>query len=170
MLGAIWAQSADGVIGDGTGMPWHIPEDLAHFKKTTLDHPVIMGRHTWFSLSERFRPLPGRQNLIVSSRAPGEWSAGAEVISLSEVADYSGWIMGGGQLYAATLDQVDRLEVTVIEAELAGLIDDPVYAPAIPAEFERTEVAGPLSSAKGSVEGIAGEVTYRFETYLRKDD
>ena len=50
MLGAIWAQSLDGVIGDGAGMPWHIPEDLTHFREITTGHPVLMGRRTWLSL------------------------------------------------------------------------------------------------------------------------
>ncbi|WP_236630246.1 dihydrofolate reductase [Corynebacterium atypicum] len=70
----------DGVIGDGQSMPWHIPEDMAHFKEVTMSAPVVMGRKTWESLPERFRPLPGRRNVVVSSRRPGEWSLGAEVI------------------------------------------------------------------------------------------
>ena len=65
-VGMIWAQTPDRVIGrDGT-MPWHLPEDLAHFKEHTLGHPVIMGRRTWESFPERFRPLPGRTNIVVS--------------------------------------------------------------------------------------------------------
>lgn len=77
MLGAIWAQSLDGVIGDGAGMPWHLPEDLKHFKEITFGHPIIMGRRTWEALP--MRPLPGRPNHVVSSREAGTWSNGAFV-------------------------------------------------------------------------------------------
>lgn len=58
MLGAIWAQSLDGIIGDGAQMPWHVPEDLKHFKEVTMGAPVIMGRKTWESLNPKFRPCP----------------------------------------------------------------------------------------------------------------
>lgn len=76
-LGAIWAQSLDGIIGDGAGMPWHLPEDLKHFKETTLGSPIIMGRRTWESLP--VKPLPGRKNIVLSSREDDEWSDGASV-------------------------------------------------------------------------------------------
>ena len=74
-VGMIWAQTPDRVIGrDGT-MPWHLPEDLAHFKEHTLGHPVIMGRRTWESFPERFRPLPGRTNIVITS-SPGRVARG----------------------------------------------------------------------------------------------
>ena len=60
----------NGVIGRGNALLWHLPEDLAHFRATTRCHPVIMGRKTWDSLPARFRPLPGRRNLVVT-RNPG---------------------------------------------------------------------------------------------------
>ena len=72
MLGAIWAQSVDGIIGDGEDMPWHLPEDLKHFKDTTSGHPIIMGRRTWESLP--FKPLPNRKNIVLSSREAGALS------------------------------------------------------------------------------------------------
>jgi dihydrofolate reductase len=59
-IGLIYARARNGVIGRDGVMPWHLPEDLAHFKRTTLSHPVVMGRKTWDSLPARFRPLPGR--------------------------------------------------------------------------------------------------------------
>ena len=99
MLRAIWAQNLMGLIGDGKSMPWHVPEDLQHFKKLTLGSPIIMGRRTWESLP--VRPLPGRKNLVLSRRTPGKWSNGASVIaSVPE----SGWVIGGGVVYAATID------------------------------------------------------------------
>ena len=83
-LGLIWAQARGGVIGAGGTMPWHLPEDLAHFRAATMGAPVIMGRRTWESFPDRFRPLPGRRNIVVT-RDP-EWvDAGAEAVgSLDE--------------------------------------------------------------------------------------
>ncbi len=76
VIGAIWAQTTNGVIGRDGGMPWSLPEDMAFFRRTTTGHPVIMGRRTWESLPERFRPLPGRTNIVVTS-APERVAAGA---------------------------------------------------------------------------------------------
>jgi len=72
-LHLIFARAANGVIGVRGSLPWHLPEDLAHFKRTTLGSPVIMGRKTWDSLPARFRPLPGRVNIVVTRQA--DWSA-----------------------------------------------------------------------------------------------
>lgn len=66
VLGAIWAQTDKGVIGRNGTMPWHVPEDLKHFQRTTAGKPVIMGRRTWESLPDAYKPLPGRINIIVS--------------------------------------------------------------------------------------------------------
>src|SRR5690606_18681852 len=77
-VGLIWAESIGGVIGYQGAMPWHLPEDLAHFKDLTMGSPVIMGRKSWDALPERFRPLPGRQNIVVTRQA--DWQAdGADV-------------------------------------------------------------------------------------------
>ena len=65
-LHLIYARARNGTIGLKGQMPWHLPEDLAHLKKTTLGCPVIMGRKTWDSIPAKFRPLPGRQNIIVT--------------------------------------------------------------------------------------------------------
>ena len=76
-VGLIWAQAEGAVIGRDGGMPWHVPEDLAHFKALTLGSPVVMGRGTWDSLDPRWRPLPGRRNIVITRRS--DWSAdGAE--------------------------------------------------------------------------------------------
>lgn len=71
ILGAIWAQTDKGVIGRNGTMPWHVPEDLKHFQRTTVGKPVIMGRRTWESLPETYKPLPGRVNIIVSRSVSG---------------------------------------------------------------------------------------------------
>ena len=133
MLGAIWAQSLDGVIGDGTDMPWDVPEDLKFFKEVTMGHPVIMGRKTWESLP--FKPLPGRPNYVLTSREPGAWSDGAIVSAALPDLQSDAWIIGGGQIYAATLDQVDVVELTLIDAHVAPSLPHPVYAPRLGAEF-----------------------------------
>lgn len=84
-VGMIWAEARGGAIGrDGT-MPWHLPEDLAHFKHTTWGAPVIMGRRTWESLPERFRPLPGRENVVVT-RAGDLETPGATAVASLEAA------------------------------------------------------------------------------------
>ena len=72
-IGLIWAQARGRVIGKGGVMPWHLPEDLAHFKRVTLNHPVIMGRKTWDSIPPKFRPLPGRTNIVVTRQS--DWQA-----------------------------------------------------------------------------------------------
>lgn len=84
-LGMIWAEARGGAIGRAGDMPWHLPEDLAHFKRSTLGDPVVMGRRTWESLPERFRPLPGRANIVVS-RDPAFTADGATVASSLEAA------------------------------------------------------------------------------------
>lgn len=70
-LGAIWVQTDKGVIGRNGTMPWHVPEDLKHFQRTTAGKPVIMGRRTWESLPETYKPLPGRVNIIVTRSVNG---------------------------------------------------------------------------------------------------
>ncbi|MEU0881500.1 dihydrofolate reductase [Lentzea sp. NPDC005914] len=130
MIGLIWAQAPNGVIGrDGT-MPWHIPEDMKHFREITAGAAVLMGRRTWESLPPRFRPLPGRRNLVLS-RTPQE---GAETFSSLEkaLADVTGdlWVMGGSAVYEATLPFADRVEVT----EIREVFEGDTYAPKIDRE------------------------------------
>lgn len=178
MLGAIWAQSLDGVIGDGVVMPWHVPEDLKHFKEVTMGAPVIMGRKTWESLNPKFRPLPGRENIVLSSRAPGEWSAGATVVdsidAALETAPGDAWIIGGGQLYNSALDRVDTIELTLMGVQVGDAYgDDAVHAPSVPDEFSLSADSDWLTSASGHLT-IPGKppselpMKYRFLTYDRK--
>lgn len=133
MLGAIWAQSLDRVIGTGTDMPWDVPEDLKFFKEVTMGHPVIMGRKTWESLP--FKPLPGRANHVLSSREPGRWSDGAFVSTDLPDLETDAWIMGGGQIYEATLDLVDVVALTLIDVHVAHSLPNPVFAPHLGPEF-----------------------------------
>lgn len=119
-----------GVIGDGTSIPWHIPEDLAFFRDLTMGHPVVMGRRTWDSLPERFRPLPGRRNIVVTRN--GSWAAdGAERAgSLTEalrLADGAPevFVIGGAEIFAAALPVADRLALTEIELDVEGEVRFP---------------------------------------------
>ncbi len=82
-LGLVWAQSTSGVIGRDGGIPWHVPEDMAHFKQLTAGCTVVMGRRTWESLPARFRPLPGRRNVVLT-RQSGYRAEGAEVVEVGE--------------------------------------------------------------------------------------
>jgi dihydrofolate reductase len=125
----IWAEARDGVIGADGGLPWHLPEDLRLFRERTTGATVVMGRRTWDSLPARFRPLPGRTNVVLTSD-PG-WSAeGARRAgSVAEVlADHDGvWVIGGGTVYGAFLPHAQRLVVTHVDV----LIDGDTWAPAI---------------------------------------
>ena len=123
-LTVIAAVARNGVIGRDNALPWHLPADLKRFKALTTGHAVIMGRKTWESLPEKFRPLPGRQNIVVTRNA-GYAAAGATVVnSLADaVAAASGseaFVIGGAELYAAALPHADRLELTEIDADYAG--------------------------------------------------
>jgi len=116
------ARARNGVIGARGGLPWHLPEDLAFFKRTTMGHPIVMGRKTWESIG---RPLPGRRSVVVT-RDRGYAAAGADIVhSLDEaIARYADtdeiFVIGGAQLYAAALPRADRLLLTEIHAEFPG--------------------------------------------------
>jgi dihydrofolate reductase len=122
-VGLIWAQAEGGVIGREGAMPWHVPEDMAHFAAVTAGHPVIMGRKTWDSLPEKFRPLPGRRNIVITRQS--EWQAeGAERAGSLDDAlarlDGRVWVMGGAQIYREALDAADLLEVTELDLTTTG--------------------------------------------------
>ena len=174
VLGAIWAQSLDGIIGDGVGMPWHVPEDLAHFREVTHGHPVIMGRRTWLSLPERFRPLPGRENIILSTREPGGWSAGGTVVDTLPLIDApQAWILGGGQVYSATVADCDVLVVTLIGVQIGDALGErAVRAPEIPADFGLVSDTDWLVSDTGRLtlgdEPSDLHLRHRFLRYGRK--
>lgn len=129
LLTAIVAMTPSRVIGNGGGLPWHLPEDLAFFKRTTLDHPVVMGRTTYDSIG---RPLPRRRNIVLT-RNPA-WSApGVEVIhGPEELADLSGlgprvFIIGGAAVYQALLPRLDEILVSHLAAEYPGDTRFPEY-------------------------------------------
>ena len=127
----IAAVARNGVIGRDNGLVWHDPVDAKHFRTTTMGCPVIMGRKTWDSLPAKFRPLPGRRNVVVTRQPAWADSAaaqGAQVVhsldaALLAVADTEAprvFVMGGGALYALALPHADVLELTEIDADLDG--------------------------------------------------
>lgn len=161
-LSLIWAEAHDRVIGASGGMPWHVPEDLAHFKELTLGDTVVMGRKTWDALDPRFRPLPGRRNIVVT-RDP-EWTAdGAEVVhSLDDALAPAPtphpdpiWVIGGAELFAATIDRADRLEVTELDLD----VDGDTFAPPISSGW-RVDSEGEWQESRSGIR-------YRFLRYAR---
>ena len=123
------AVAANGVIGANGRLPWHLPEDLRHFKSLTLGHPVIMGRRTWESLG---RALPGRENIVVT-RAPGYEAPGASVAGSLDAAlalcagEPTAFVIGGGELYAEALAVADGLVLTEIQRDYPGDARFPDY-------------------------------------------
>jgi len=124
-LHLIYARARNNVIGLKGDLPWHLPEDLAHFKRTTLGQPVVMGRVTWESIPEKFRPLPGRSNVVVS-RQTDYPATGATVVNSLEAAmalfpaEQVVWLIGGAQLYAQGLPLASQVVVTEIDADFEG--------------------------------------------------
>ncbi len=121
-LSVIAAVAANGVIGRNNDLPWHLPADLAHFKRITLGKPILMGRRTWESLPGL---LPHRNHIVVS-RSPGYEAEGAMVASsLDEALAWvngveEALIIGGAQLYAQALPIASRLYLTKIDAAIDG--------------------------------------------------
>ena len=156
----IWAQGRGRVIGIAGRLPWHLPEDLALFRRLTSGSTVVMGRRTWESLPERFRPLPGRTNVVLTTDR--SWSAdGADrASSVAEVLDRAGplWVIGGGAVYAALLAHADRLVVTDVDVD----VDGDTWAPPIGPEWT-PEARDPAEGWHASSSGPRYAVT----TYAR---
>lgn len=158
-LNLIYARARNGVIGRDNQLPWHLPEDLAHFKRTTLGCPVIMGRKTWDSLPPRFRPLPGRLNIVVTRDKA--WQAdGARVAhSLEEARDLcppdtDTWVIGGAQIYAQALPLASSAVVTEIAQDFEG----DAFAPALGTGWQESNRESHVS---------ASGLPFDFVTYTR---
>jgi len=138
------AVAANRVIGANGKLPWHLPEDLKHFKTLTLGHPVVMGRKTWESLG---KALPGRENIVVT-RAPGYEAPGASVASSLDAAlalcagEPTVFVIGGGELYAEALSVADGLLLTEIQRDYAGDARFPAYDRAAWRETQRKPHTG----------------------------
>lgn len=154
------AYSRNRVIGRDNALPWRLPSDLAHFKRTTLGHPIVMGRNTWESLG---RPLPGRPNLVVSRNLAYQ-PEGATTFSTLEgalaacgTADKA-CIIGGEQLFRHALELADEIVATEIHADIEGDTYFPALDPAVWQEVERL----PQAEENG--------LAFDFVRYTRRPD
>lgn len=169
-VGLVWAQARGGVIGAGGRLPWHLPEDLRLFRELTAGSTVVMGRRTWESLPERFRPLPGRRNVVLTTDR--SWAAdGAERAgSVAEVLgrDEDLWIIGGGQVYAAFLPHADRVVVTDVDTA----VDGDTWAPELGSEWvvsSRVPAIGWTASASGPGYAVSRYTRAKVDAAVRAD-
>ena len=159
-IALIYARAANGVIGKDGALPWHLPEDMAHFKQLTQGCPVIMGRKTWDSLPPRFRPLPGRTNIVVTRQPDWNENGARRASSLRESLQISEqsptvWVIGGAQVYAEALPLADRVEVTEIDRDFEG----DAHAPVLGSEW--------MEAARSR--HVSGNgLPFSFATYVRK--
>ena len=136
-LNLIVAYARNRTIGRDNTLPWKLPGDLAHFKRTTLGCPIVMGRKTWDSLG---RPLPGRRNIVIT-RDPSKAFSGAECFTslaqaLNSLKDAEQvFVIGGGQMYQQALPLAERVIATEIQADIEG---DAVFAPLDQAVWRET--------------------------------
>lgn len=148
-IGLIWAQTPDGVIGVDNTIPWRVPEDMALFRQTTAGHPVVMGRRTWESLPPRFRPLPGRRNIVVTRQqdwsAAGAETAGSVRAALELAAPATTWVMGGGEIYRAALPYATELLITEVDTDVSG----DAFAPDLGPEWQSDDPQDWLRSSGG---------------------
>ena len=161
----IAAVARNGVVGRDGRLPWHLSADMAHFRELTRGSPVIMGRRTWDSRSPRYRPLPGRANVVVSRRV-GWIADGAQVapslpaaLRLAQPrldASRRVFVIGGAQLWREAMPQADVLELTEVQADVAGDTHFPFWDRAAFEEVQRLP--------QQPEEGLA----FDFVTYRKK--
>jgi len=155
------AVARDGVIGLEGRLPWRIPEDMRRFRELTIGHPVVMGRRTWESLPERFRPLPGRRNIVVTRNTAWHGVGAGRAKSLHDaLRQLDGaakvFVIGGGELYAEALPLADELLLTEIDAELEGDTYFPTWERAM---FEETSREHHMSKSG---------IPFAFVEYVRR--
>ena len=145
----IYARARNGVIGRDNQLPWHLPEDMAFFKQKTAGSTVVMGRKTWDSLPPRFRPLPGRLNIVITRQPDWSENGARRATGLREAlsaAEQSGtataWVIGGAQIFAEALPLAARAEVTEIAQEFKG----DTWAPTLGSEWQLTAHSDHIST------------------------
>ena len=158
-LKLIYARSRNGVIGRQGQLPWHLPADLAHFKQTTLGQAVVMGRKTWDSLPERFRPLPGRTNIVITRQtgwqAPGALVAHSLAQAMALCPEPGPlWVIGGAEIYTQALPLASTVVVTEIDIDVEG----DAHAPNLGAEWKEMS---------RQVHSIEGGLSYSFVYYYK---
>ena len=168
-LALLASVARNGSIGNDNDLVWHEPEDKRWFRRQTMACPVVMGRKTWDSLPARFRPLPGRSNIVVSRQAG--WAADGAVVAsdlpqalaLARAAAAASAaarivVIGGGQLYAQALPLADQLLLTEIDADLPGDTRFPAWD-----RRDFVQTAREDRPASGP-----GQPAYAFVTYQRQ--
>lgn len=142
-INLIYARARNGVIGAHNTLPWHLPQDLAHFKRLTTGAPVMMGRKTWDSLPPRFKPLPGRTNIVITRQrawhsegalAVDSLQWGSALCTAMQPVPEELWVIGGAQLFAAALPLASRAVVTELDQDFEG----DVYAPQLDDQWVET--------------------------------
>ncbi len=138
VLSIIVARATNGTIGQGGKLPWHLPSDLARFKRITTGHPVVMGRATWESLPEAFQPLPERTNIVLTRQA-GYQAEGAIVVPsfadacIAAMGTHGAeevFIIGGGEIYREAMLLAQRIYLTLVHAQISG----DTFFPTVPPE------------------------------------
>ncbi len=162
----IFARARNGVIGKDNQLPWHLPEDMAFFKQQTAGGTVVMGRKTWDSLPARFRPLPGRHNVVVTRQAGWQPDPASDQVSVA--ADIAAaleaarqlckpvWVIGGAQIYAQALPLADEVWVTEIDRDFEG----DAHAPTLGADWREV-------SRESHTSGAAAALPYSFVCFRR---
>ncbi len=163
-LALIAAVARNGSIGKGGQLLCHLPEDQQHFRRATMGCPVVMGRKTWDSLPARFRPLPGRRNVVVTRnpawRADGAEAAASLDAALEQLAaSPKVFVIGGGELYREALPRADELVLTEIERDLEGDVHFPAW--------DRTRFRERSREPRHA--GPPNDFDYAFVTYQRTD-
>jgi dihydrofolate reductase len=133
VIALVVAYASNGVIGRDGGLPWRLPSDMRHFRELTEGSTVLMGRRTWESIPDRFRPLPNRRNLVLSGDR-GYAAPGAEVFAgLDAALQACGrecFVIGGAQTYAESLELAERVHATEIDTDIDGDTFFPALDPA----------------------------------------
>lgn len=140
MVTIVAAVARNGCIGKDGGLPWRIPEDMKRYRDVTMGKVVVMGRKTWESIPEKFRPLAGRTNVVVTRQAtyplpPGVERRGSLAEALAAHAGEDVIINGGGAIYAEAIASADALDVTHVHRDVAG---DTFFPPIDPAHWKET--------------------------------
>lgn len=146
-LALIAAVAKNRCIGKTNQIPWYIPEDLKRFKALTMGKIVMMGRKTWESLPERFRPLPGRTNIVITRQTDYALPEGVERFGTIEDAlrQHAGeeiFVIGGGELYRETIPLAHRLYITQVDQTVDGDVFFPKIDPEVWQEMEREDHQG----------------------------
>lgn len=155
-ISLIAAMSKNHVIGINNTLPWHLPEDLQHFKQLTMGHTIIMGRKTFESIG---RALPGRTNLVISRNGYPAPTNCTVVDSIAAAIQFCAnedevFFIGGAQIYQQAISYADKLYLTEIDTEMEGDAHFPDFSPTVWIETDRQQ-------------HVASPHTYDFVTYLR---